>query len=169
MEKTANEVFKNSDFPMESLSDPLAANLLPYIDSEMEDGKSREEWKAETELNKIMNLNNKIPVDGICVRVPVFRCHSQALTIKLKKDIEVKEIEKILDESSEWINVIPNNKKETLNKLTPAAVSGSLNIHVGRIRKMSLGNEYLTMFTVGDQLLWGAAEPLRRMLNLLLD
>ncbi|SDP55931.1 aspartate-semialdehyde dehydrogenase [Desulforhopalus singaporensis] len=150
---------------------PLAASLIPWIDVPVANGQSREEWKGVAETNKI--LGNKepdlIPVDGLCVRVGAMRCHSQAFTIKLKKDIEVAEIEKILDSHNQWVKVIPNDREITTRELTPVKVSGTLTVPVGRIHKMNIGPEYLTAFTVGDQLLWGAAEPVRRMLNILLN
>jgi len=146
---------------------PLAGSLLPWIDREVEDGQSREEWKGFVETNKILGSKQLIPIDGICVRVGAMRCHSQALTIKLKKDVPINEIEEILQNANEWVDVIPNRKKETLSRLTPAAISGTLKTPVGRLRKMKMGPEYLSAFTVGDQLLWGAAEPLRRMLRIL--
>lgn len=161
---------------------PLAGSVLPYIDSELASGQSREEWKADAETNKILagSLTGAsreteagsplphIPVDGICVRVGAMRCHSQALTIKLKKDLPMDEIERLIADANDWVKVVPNHKEVTLNELTPTAVTGSLSIPVGRLRKMHMGPEYLSAFTVGDQLLWGAAEPLRRMLQILL-
>ncbi len=147
---------------------PLAGSLIPWIDRAVENGQTREEWKGVAETNKIMQTETEIPVDGICVRIGAMRSHSQALTIKLTKDIPVEEIMEILRNDNEWIDVVDNNKEETLARLTPAAISGTLTIPVGRIRKMTMGGEYLTAFTVGDQLLWGAAEPLRRMLRILL-
>jgi len=148
---------------------PLAGSLLPYIDSQLDNGQSREEWKAEAETNKILRSTSAIPIDGVCVRIGAMRCHSQALTIKLNKDIPIAEIEEIIASANDWVKVIPNNREETLAELTPTKVTGTLSVPVGRLRKMSMGPEYLTAFTVGDQLLWGAAEPLRRMLRILLD
>ena len=156
-------------FPRQVFGYPLAANVLPWIDSAMENGQSREEWKGIAETNKILNTEKPIPVDGICVRVSSMRCHSQGLTIKLKKDLPLAEITDIIAGANDWVRVIPNTKEETLARLTPAAVTGKLEVPVGRIRKMNLGPEYLTCYTVGDQLLWGAAEPLRRMLRIVLD
>lgn len=147
---------------------PLAGSLLPYIDSQLESRQSREEWKGLAETNKILGLApGTVPVDGICVRVGAMRCHSQALTIKLKKDLPLAEIEKIIASSNEWVKVIPNEREASLRDLTPTKVTGTLSVPVGRLRKMHLGPEYLSAFTVGDQLLWGAAEPLRRMLKFL--
>jgi len=161
------QLLAKNDFPKESFGYPLAYSLLPWIDSEVEDGQSKEEWKGMAETNKILQSEKNIPIDGICVRVSSLRCHSQAYTIKLKSDIPMDEIESAIQSNNEWVNLVPNTKEETLSKLTPAAISGSLNIPVGRLHKMNLGPDYLTAFSVGDQLLWGAAEPLRRMLNIL--
>ena len=148
---------------------PLAGSVLPWIDREVEDGQSREEWKGIAETNKILGNANPIPVDGICVRVGSMRCHSQALTIKLKKDLPIADIEALIAGGNQWVQLVPNKKADSLEKLTPAAVSGKLDIPIGRVRKMHLGPEYLSAFTCGDQLLWGAAEPLRRMLRILVD
>jgi aspartate-semialdehyde dehydrogenase len=149
---------------------PLAASLIPWIDKAMENGQTKEEWKGIAETNKILGntAGNIIPIDGQCVRVGAMRCHSQAFTIKLKKDISVAEIEKILAANNEWVKIIPNERQITAQELTPQKTSGTLTIPVGRIRKMNIGPEYLTAFTVGDQLLWGAAEPVRRVLNIIL-
>ncbi len=161
----------NSDaFPKDNFAYPLAGNLLPWIDTELDNGQSREEWKAQAESNKILGReHNPIPVDGICVRVGAMRSHSQALTIKLTGDVPLDELEAIIDEANSWVEVIPNHRDDSLARLTPAAVSGGLKIPVGRLRKMNLGPDYLSAFTVGDQLLWGAAEPLRRIMNMLLE
>jgi aspartate-semialdehyde dehydrogenase len=148
---------------------PLAGSLLPWIDREVEDGQSREEWKGLAETNKILGTSQPIPIDGICVRIGAMRSHSQALTIKLKQDVPIDEIEEILQSANDWVDVVPNRKEETLSRLTPAAVSGTLKTPVGRLRKMKMGPQYLSAFTVGDQLLWGAAEPLRRMLRILAE
>jgi len=156
-------------FPKEVFGYPLAANVLPWIDSGMENGQSREEWKGLVETNKILGTKKTIPVDGICVRVSSMRCHSQGLTIKLKKDVPLVEITDIIAGANDWVRVIKNTKEETLKKLTPAAVTGKLEVPVGRIRKMNIGPKYLTCYTVGDQLLWGAAEPIRRMLKIALE
>ncbi|MEC9254253.1 MAG: aspartate-semialdehyde dehydrogenase, partial [Pseudomonadota bacterium] len=148
---------------------PLAGSLIPYIDSQLESGQSREEWKAQVEANKIMGRSdNQVPVDGLCVRVGAMRCHSQAMTIKLKKDLPVSEIESILAGHNDWVKVVPNDRDVSMTELTPAKVTGTLSIPVGRIRKLNMGPEYISAFPVGDQLLWGAAEPLRRMLRILL-
>ncbi|MDP3841634.1 MAG: aspartate-semialdehyde dehydrogenase [Oxalobacteraceae bacterium] len=153
---------------------PLAGNLIPWIDKDIGGGMSREEWKAGAETNKILGKgkafgSSAIPVDGLCVRVGAMRCHSQALTIKLKKDVPLDEITDIIAQNNQWVKVVPNNREASMRDLTPAAVTGSLTIPVGRMRKMQMGGEYLSAFTVGDQLLWGAAEPLRRMLRILLE
>lgn len=152
---------------------PLAGNLIPWIDKDLGNGMSREEWKAGAETNKILGRGaalgtQEIAVDGLCVRIGAMRCHSQALTIKLKKDVPLDEINDIIAKNNQWVKVVPNNREESMKHLTPAAVTGSLTIPVGRLRKMQMGGEYLSAFTVGDQLLWGAAEPLRRMLRIVL-
>jgi aspartate-semialdehyde dehydrogenase len=156
-------------FPTEEIGAPLAGSLIPWVDREMPGGQTREEWKGMAETNKIMGLEPPVPVDGICVRVGTMRCHSQGLCIKLTKDVSLLEIEEILANSNPWVRLIPNDKESTTRYLTPAAVSGSLNVPVGRLHKLKLGPEFLGAFTVGDQLLWGAAEPLRRMLGILRD
>ena len=153
---------------------PLAGNLIPWIDKDLGNGQSKEEWKAGAETNKILGRGidfgtKEIPVDGLCVRIGAMRCHSQALTIKLKKDVPLDEINDIIASNNEWVKFVPNTREASVRDLSPAAVTGSLTIPVGRVRKMSMGGEYLSAFTVGDQLLWGAAEPLRRMLRILLD
>jgi aspartate-semialdehyde dehydrogenase len=153
---------------------PLAGNLIPWIDKDLGNGSSKEEWKAGVETNKILGLgeafgSKAIPVDGLCVRIGAMRCHSQALTIKLTKDVPLDEINDIIAQNNQWVKVVPNSREESMQELTPAAVTGSLTIPVGRLKKMQMGNEYLSAFTVGDQLLWGAAEPLRRMLRILIE
>ncbi|HTQ77333.1 MAG TPA: aspartate-semialdehyde dehydrogenase [Burkholderiales bacterium] len=161
---------RNGGLPKGEIGYPLAASLLPWIDKDLGNGQSREEWKAQAEGNKILGRSDRpIPMDGICVRVGAMRCHSQALTIKLKKDVPLGEIEGMLAEAHDWVKVIPNQREATLAELTPAAVSGKLAVPVGRLRKLPMGGDYLAAFTVGDQLLWGAAEPLRRMVRILLD
>jgi aspartate-semialdehyde dehydrogenase len=147
----------------------LAGSLIPWIDSDLGNGQSKEEWKGGAETNKILGLSdNPIPIDGLCVRIGAMRCHSQAMTIKLKKDIPLDEISQMLAEANEWAKVVPNERQASMRELTPAAVTGKLITPVGRLRKLSMGNDYLSAFTVGDQLLWGAAEPLRRMLRILI-
>lgn len=159
--------------PREHFGVPLGGNLIPWIDKDLGNGMSREEWKAEAETNKILGRGaafgtESTPIDGLCVRIGAMRCHSQALTIKLKRDVPLDEITDILRDGSKWAKVIPNERDATMQALTPVAVTGTLDIPVGRLRKMSMGPEYLSAFTVGDQLLWGAAEPLRRMLRITL-
>lgn len=163
------ETLRSDAMPTENFGAPLAASLLPWIDSAQPMGDTREEWKAFAEGNKILGraADSQIPIDSICVRVGAMRCHSQAFTIKLRKDVPMDEVEPMLDEANEWVRLVPNDKETTLAQLTPAAVTGTLDIPVGRVRKMRLGDDYLAAFTVGDQLLWGAAEPLRRTLAIL--
>lgn len=158
---------RDSSLPTAEIGTALAGSLIPWIDREMPGGQTREEWKGTAETNKILRLEPPIPVDGICVRVGTMRCHSQGLCIKLTKDIPIGDIEDILKSSSPWIRLVPNDQQSTMRCLTPTAVSGTLDIPVGRLHKLKIGSEYLGAFTVGDQLLWGAAEPLRRMLVLL--
>jgi aspartate-semialdehyde dehydrogenase len=146
----------------------LAGSLLPWIAEDLGNGQSKEEWKAMAEGNKILGTSG-IPMDGLCIRISSMRCHSQALTIKLTHDVPLGEIESMLAASHEWVSVVPNDKESSLRELTPAAVTGTLRVPIGRLRKLPMGGEYLTAFTVGDQLLWGAAEPLRRMLRILLE
>lgn len=169
VERNVKKLLSDPVFPKENFGHPLAFNLLPWIDSELPNGQSKEEWKGGIEANKILQAKTLIPIDGTCVRVSAMRCHSQALTIKLKSDIPLDEIESMIKGHNDWVKFVPNNKEETLKNLTPEFASGSLQIPVGRIRKMNLGPTYLNAFTVGDQLLWGAAEPLRRMLLIVLD
>ena len=163
-------ILREETFPTEHFGVPLAGSLLPWIDADLGNGQSREEWKGHAESNKILGRESKpITVDGICVRIGAMRCHSQGLTIKLKRDIALEEIEQMLAKGNDWVRVIPNRREETLKRLTPVAVTGTLDVPIGRLRKLKMGPEYLSAFTVGDQLLWGAAEPLRRMLGLLLQ
>jgi aspartate-semialdehyde dehydrogenase len=153
--------------PIQELGAPLAGSLLPWIDRDMPGGQTREEWKGMAETNKIMGLQPPVPVDGVCVRVGTMRCHSQGLCIKLTKNAPLPDLEQIIANSNPWVRVIPNDKESTVHCLTPTAVSGSLNVPIGRLHKLKMGPKYLGAFTVGDQLLWGAAEPLRRMLRIL--
>jgi aspartate-semialdehyde dehydrogenase len=153
---------------------PLGGSLIPWIDKDLGDGMSKEEWKGGAETNKILGQGRGFgtsvtPVDGFCVRIGAMRCHSQALTFKLKKDVPVADIEALIAADNEWVKVVPNTREATIKDLTPVAVTGTMSIPVGRIRKLAMGPEYLGAFTVGDQLLWGAAEPLRRMLRILLE
>ncbi|MCX7673378.1 MAG: aspartate-semialdehyde dehydrogenase [Thiobacillaceae bacterium] len=163
--------FLRSDrYPLEAWPVPLAASLIPWIDSQLDSGQSREEWKAQVEANKILGrAHDPIPIDGLCVRIGAMRCHSQALTIKLKRDVPLADLEALIAQHNAWVKVVPNDREITLRELTPAAVTGTLTVPVGRLRKLNMGPQYLTAFTVGDQLLWGAAEPLRRMLRILLE
>jgi aspartate-semialdehyde dehydrogenase len=162
-------ILRDEKFPTENFGVPLAGSLLPWIDKDLGDGQSREEWKGHAETNKILGREaDPIAVDGVCVRVGAMRCHSQGLTIKLRRDVPLAEIERTLAGGNDWVRVVPNRREETLRQLTPAAVTGKLEVPVGRLRKLKMGGEYLSAFTVGDQLLWGAAEPLRRMLRIVL-
>ncbi len=168
IDRKTSSLLKSSDLPTNEFGVPLAGSLIPYIDKQMDNGQSREEWKAQAETNKILGRQEApVPVDGVCVRVGTMRCHSQALTIKLRKDIPMNDIESLVSEANDWVSLIPNDREASMQQLTPAAVTGGLGIPVGRIRKLNMGPEYLSAFTVGDQLLWGAAEPLRRMLRIL--
>jgi aspartate-semialdehyde dehydrogenase len=152
--------------PTKEIGAPLAGSLLPWIDRDMPGGQTREEWKGMAETNKIMGLDPPVPVDGICVRVGTMRCHSQGLCIKLARNIPLRDLEDIIVNSNPWVRLIPNDQASTLCRLTPTAVSGTLEVPVGRVHKLAIGPEFLGAFTVGDQLLWGAAEPLRRMLRI---
>jgi len=163
-------ILRDEGFPTAHFGVPLAGSLLPWIDTDLGNGQSREEWKGHAESNKILGrpANREVAVDGLCVRIGAMRCHSQGLTIKLKRDLPLEEIESILAKGNAWVKVVPNKREETLKRLTPVAVTGTLDVPIGRLRKLRMGGEYLSAFTVGDQLLWGAAEPLRRMLGILL-
>lgn len=164
-----SEFIRSEHYPAEQFGVPLAGSLIPWIDTQLPNGQSREEWKGGVETNKILgNDERPIPVDGLCVRIGSMRCHSQAFTIKMTQDLPISEIEELIDSSTPWTRVIPNDREQTIKALTPAAVNGSLEIPVGRLRKLAMGGDTLAAFTVGDQLLWGAAEPLRRMLGILL-
>jgi len=170
VEQRVTQTLRNGGMPKAQFGYALAGSLLPWIDKDLGNGQSREEWKAQAEANKMLGRSERpIPVDGICVRIGALRCHSQALTIKLKKDVPLDELQGMIAEGNEWVRVIPNRKEETLAELSPAAVTGKLSVPIGRLRKLPMGGDYLSAFTVGDQLLWGAAEPLRRMLRILLD
>jgi aspartate-semialdehyde dehydrogenase len=165
-------ILRDERFPTEHFGVPLAGSLIPWIDKDLGNGVSREEWKGGAEANKILGRGMPgkpaIPIESICVRVGAMRCHSQALTVKLSRDVPLSEIERCIARSHEWIRLVPNNRDDSIRQLTPAAVTGKLEIPVGRLRKLSMGPQYLSAFTCGDQLLWGAAEPLRRMLRILL-
>ena len=170
IDRKVAETQRSAEFPVDHFGVPLAGSLIPWIDKELPNGQSREEWKGQAETNKILGRNKSpIPVDGLCVRIGAMRCHSQALTIKLKQDLPVAEIEALLAKANDWVKVVPNQREASMKDLTPAAVTGTLTVPVGRIRKLGMGGEYISAFTCGDQLLWGAAEPLRRMLRILLE
>ncbi|WP_104201908.1 aspartate-semialdehyde dehydrogenase [Billgrantia saliphila] len=168
VDRRVTQAMRGGDFPIENFTAPLAGSLLPWIDTKLDNGQSREEWKGSVETNKILGLqDNPVPIDGLCVRIGAMRSHSQAFTIKLKKDVPIDEIEERIAKHNEWVKVIPNDKEATIAGLTPSVVTGTLSVPVGRLRKMRMGGEYLSAFTAGDQLLWGAAEPLKRMLKIL--
>ena len=170
IDREVTSAMRSGDFPVDNFGVPLAGSLIPWIDVKLDNGQSKEEWKGQVETNKILGRSdNPVPIDGLCVRVGAMRCHSQALTIKLKQDVPLDEIESMLEQANPWSRVIPNERDVTGRELTPAKVTGTLSVPVGRLRKMNMGPEYLSAFTVGDQLLWGAAEPLRRMLGILLN
>jgi len=167
IDRKVTAALRDGTLPTKEFGYPLAGSLLPWIDREVEDGQSREEWKGYAETNKILGTQQPIAIDGICVRVGAMRCHSQALTIRLNKDVPMADIEAMIQNDNDWVKLVPNTKVDSLAQLTPTAVSGTLSIPVGRLRKMKMGPQYLSAFTCGDQLLWGAAEPLRRMLRIL--
>jgi len=168
IDKTVSDHIRSADYPDAQFGVPLAGSLIPWIDVQLESGQSKEEWKAQVETNKILGRSEQpIPIDGLCVRIGAMRCHSQALTIKLKRDVPVDEIAGMLAAANDWVKVVPNDRDRSMRELTPAAVTGTLSVPVGRLRKLTMGGEYISAFTVGDQLLWGAAEPLRRMLRIL--
>lgn len=170
IDRKVAEFQRSEACPVDNFGVPLAGSLIPWIDTALPNGQSREEWKAQAETNKVLGrYKNPIPVDGLCVRVGAMRCHSQALTIKLNKDIPLADIENMISQHNPWVRLIPNDRETTMRELTPTAVTGTLDVPVGRLRKLNMGSHYLGAFTVGDQLLWGAAEPLRRMLRILLE
>jgi len=170
IDRKVTDFLRSAAYPLEQWPVPLAASLIPWIDVQLDSGQSKEEWKAQVETNKILGRSDKpVPIDGLCVRVGAMRCHSQALTIKLKKDVPLDEIHGIIAAANDWVKVVPNDREITMRELTPAAVTGTLTVPVGRMRKLNMGKDYLSAFTVGDQLLWGAAEPLRRTLRILLE
>ncbi len=162
------ETLRSSDMPTENFGAPLAGSLIPWIDKQLDNGQSKEEWKGQAEVNKILGTSQRIPVDGLCVRIGAMRCHSLALTIKLNKDVPLNEVEALIKGGNHWVKFVPNERAISVKELTPVAVTGKLEIAVGRVRKMELGPEFVSAFVCGDQLLWGAAEPLRRMLRILL-
>jgi aspartate-semialdehyde dehydrogenase len=174
IDRKVNEALRGSALPKQEFGLPLAGSLIPWIADDMGNGVSKEEWKGGAECNKIlgrpaMGQPGSVIVEGLCVRIGAMRCHSQALTMKLKRDLPLAQIEALLAEANPWVQVVPNTKDASVRALSPAAVSGTMNIPIGRIRKMAMGGQYVSAFTVGDQLLWGAAEPLRRMLRILLN
>jgi aspartate-semialdehyde dehydrogenase len=169
IDRRAAAAFDAGGMPVAAIGQPLAGSLLPWVDRDLGDGRSREEWKAGAEGNKILGTSAApVPIDGLCVRIGAMRCHSQAVTIKLKRAMAVAEVERVLGAAHPWMRIVPNEREATLSRLTPAALTGKLDIAVGRIRHLAMGEDYVTAFTVADQLLWGAAEPLRRMLRLLI-
>jgi aspartate-semialdehyde dehydrogenase len=167
IDRNVTAALRSKDIPTQHFGAPLAGSLIPWIDKLVDDGQTKEEWKGFAETNKILGTKTPIAIDGLCVRIGAMRCHSQGLTIKLKKNLPLEELIDIIRNDNEWVDVVGNTKEETLARLTPAAISGTLTVPVGRIHKMKMGPEYLAAFTCGDQLLWGAAEPLRRMLRIL--
>ncbi|WP_293764590.1 aspartate-semialdehyde dehydrogenase [uncultured Aquitalea sp.] len=170
IDRKVSDFLRSGDFPCQNFGVPLAGSLIPWIDKDLGNGQSKEEWKGGVETNKILGRSaNPVPVDGLCVRIGAMRCHSQALTIKLKQDVPLDEIEAMLAAANPWAKVVPNTREASMKDLTPAAVTGTLTTPVGRLRKLAMGGDYLSAFTVGDQLLWGAAEPLRRMLRILIE
>ncbi|MFP3019350.1 MAG: aspartate-semialdehyde dehydrogenase [Arsenophonus sp.] len=171
IEKKITDFIRSGKIISENFSVPLAGSLIPWIDKQLLNGQSREEWKGQAETNKILNtsFHNTIAIDGLCVRIGSLRCHSQAFTLKLKKNIPTEDVQQILAEHNDWVRVIPNDPESTIQELTPSAVTGTLNIPIGRLRKLNMGPKYLSAFTVGDQLLWGSAESLHRMLKILDD
>jgi len=169
IDKNVSSTIKSKNFPVDNFGVPLAGSLIPWIDKDLNNGQSKEEWKGSAETNKILGRSDHpIVIEGLCVRVGAMRCHSQALTIKLKKNISLEEINQTISSANAWVKLIPNEREISMNELSPASVSGKLSIPIGRIRKLNMGAEYISAFTVGDQLLWGAAEPLRRILRILI-
>jgi aspartate-semialdehyde dehydrogenase len=169
IDRAVTDCLRSDTLPKTQFGAPLAGSLIPWIDKDLGNGQSREEWKGSAETNKILGRSAKpIPVEGICVRIGAMRCHSQAMTIKLKRDLPLAEIEAMIAGGNEWVRLVPNTREDSIRELSPARVSGTLSIPIGRVRKLAMGGEYISAFTVGDQLLWGAAEPLRRMLRILL-
>ncbi|MGF1757397.1 aspartate-semialdehyde dehydrogenase [Photobacterium sagamiensis] len=169
IDRKVAETLRSPNFPAQEFGTPLAGSLIPWIDVKRDNGQSKEEWKASVETNKILGLqDNPVPIDGTCVRIGAMRCHSQALTLKLKKNVPLDEIEEMIASHNDWVKVIPNDRDVTVQELSPAKVTGTLSVPVGRLRKLAMGDDFLNAFTVGDQLLWGAAEPLRRTLRIIL-
>lgn len=169
IDRKVSDFLRSDTYPKENFGVPLAGSLIPWIDADLGNGQSKEEWKGNVETNKILGQQGEpVIIDGLCVRVGAMRCHSQAITLKLKKDLSIQEIETLLAGANDWVKVVPNTKEASMHDLTPAAVTGTLTVPVGRIRKLGMGGQYISAFTVGDQLLWGAAEPLRRVLRIVL-
>ncbi|MGB0721073.1 MAG: aspartate-semialdehyde dehydrogenase [Gammaproteobacteria bacterium] len=170
IDRKVTETMRSGEFPTEQFGVPLAGSLIPWIDVALDNGQSKEEWKGSVESNKILGrTENPVPVDGLCVRIGAMRSHSQGFTIKLRRDVPIDEVEAMLDEHNDWVKVIPNDRERTVRELSPAVATGTLEIPVGRIRRLNMGPGFISAFSVGDQLLWGAAEPLRRMLRILLE
>jgi aspartate-semialdehyde dehydrogenase len=170
IDRKVSDHIRSEAYPKEFFGVPLAGSVIPWIDKQLENGQSREEWKGQAETNKILGREDKpIPIDGTCVRVGAMRCHSQALTIKMTKDVPLDEITDMISKHNKWVKVVPNQREITMKELTPAAITGTLTVPVGRLRKMNMGSMFLNAFTCGDQLLWGAAEPLRRMLRIVVE
>jgi len=170
IDRTVADTIRSGSYPTEFFGVPLAGSLIPWIDKQLPNGQSKEEWKGQAETNKILGREDRpIPIDGLCVRIGAMRCHSQALTIKLKRDVPLDEIHDMLARANDWVKVVPNDRERSIRELTPASVTGTMTVPIGRLRKLNMGPEYLAAFTCGDQLLWGAAEPLRRMLRILLS
>ena len=168
IDRKVSDFLRSPDYPKANFGVPLAGSLIPWIDVDLGNGQSKEEWKGDVETNKILGGSRPTIVEGLCVRIGAMRCHSQAITLKLKQDLPVSEIESLLAGANDWVKVVPNTKEASMHELTPAAVTGTLSVPVGRIRKLAMGGEYISAFTVGDQLLWGAAEPIRRILRIVL-
>jgi aspartate-semialdehyde dehydrogenase len=169
IDRRVAETMRAGDFPTEHFGAPLAGSLIPWIDKQLDNGQSKEEWKGQAEVNKILGTTATVPVDGLCVRIGAMRCHSLALTLKLNQDVPLAEVEKLIAGSTLWTHFVPNDRATTVKELTPTFVTGKLDIAVGRVRKLNMGPSYVSAFVCGDQLLWGAAEPLRRTLRILLD
>ncbi|WP_304335419.1 aspartate-semialdehyde dehydrogenase [Conchiformibius steedae] len=168
IDRKVADFLRSDAYPKQEFGVPLAGSLIPWIDADLGNGQSKEEWKGGVETNKILASQQPVVVEGLCIRTGAMRCHSQAITLKLKQDLSVEKIESLLAGANAWAKVVPNTKEASIHELTPAAVTGTLTVPVGRIRKLAMGGEYISAFTVGDQLLWGAAEPLRRMLRIIL-
>lgn len=169
IDRKVAETMRSDAYPTENFGAPLAGSLIPWIDKQLDNGQSKEEWKGQAEVNKILGTTDTIPVDGLCVRIGAMRCHSLALTMKLKRDLPLAEIESLIKEGNPWVKFVPNERAITVKELTPTSITGGLEVGVGRVRKLNMGPEYISAFVCGDQLLWGAAEPLRRILRILLE